>query len=157
MANNHFSRKLTRYYTWYTFLFFVFLISLAILEREGVPRSWIGYLFMFVTIIIYAGIGVLCRTSDITEYYVAGRRVPAVFNGMATAADWMSAASFLSLAGGLYLQGFDGLAYIVGWTGGFCLVAMLIARYIRNGIYFFYLRGRSNLRCWPDYLPLYWC
>src|SRR5450830_1165457 len=132
MANNHFSRKLTRYYTWYTFLFFVFLISLAILEREGVPRSWIGYLFMFVTIIIYAGIGVLCRTSDITEYYVAGRRVPAVFNGMATAADWMSAASFLSLAGGLYLQGFDGLAYIVGWTGGFCLVAMLIAPYIRK-------------------------
>jgi len=132
MADHRFSRRLTKYYTWYTLLFFVFLISLAILEREGVPRSWIGYLFMFVTIIIYAGIGVLCRTSDITEYYVAGRRVPAVFNGMATAADWMSAASFLSLAGGLYLQGFDGFAYIVGWTGGFCLVAMLIAPYIRK-------------------------
>jgi cation/acetate symporter len=83
---------------------------------------------MFATIVIYAGIG-LVRTSDIAEYYVAGRRVPAVFNGMATAADWMSAASFLSLAGGLYLQGFDGLAYIIGWTGGFCLVAMLIAPY----------------------------
>src|SRR5450830_1499251 len=132
MANNHFSRKLTRYYTWYTFLFFVFLISLAILEREGVPRSWIGYLFMFVTIIIYAGIVVLCRTSDITEYYVAGRRVPAVFNGMATAADWISAASFISLAGGLYLHGFDGLAYIMGWTGGYCLVALLIAPYLRK-------------------------
>lgn len=127
-----FTQRLTSYYLWYTLLFFIFLIVLTILEKEGVPRAWIGYLFMFATIVIYAGIGLVSRTSDITEYYVAGRRVPAVFNGMATAADWMSAASFLSLAGGLYLQGFDGLAYIIGWTGGFCLVAMLIAPYIRK-------------------------
>lgn len=132
MAQQGFTRRLTRYYAWYTLLFIVFLISLAVLEKEGVPRAWIGYLFMFATILLYAGIGMLSRTSDITEYYVAGRRVPAVFNGMATAADWMSAASFLSLAGGLYLQGFDGLAYIIGWTGGFCLVALLIAPYIRK-------------------------
>ncbi|MBC3936028.1 sodium:solute symporter family protein [Undibacterium rugosum] len=132
MAPGKFTQKLTLYYLWYTFLFLVFLISLAILEKEGVPRAWIGYLFMFATIVIYAGIGLVSRTSDITEYYVAGRRVPAVFNGMATAADWLSAASFLSLAGGLFLQGFDGLAYIIGWTGGFCLVAMLIAPYIRK-------------------------
>ncbi|MDE2428841.1 MAG: VC_2705 family sodium/solute symporter, partial [Burkholderiales bacterium] len=132
MAQRRFTQRLTLYYLWYTLLFFIFLISLSILEREGVPRTWIGYLFMFATIVLYAGIGVVSRTSDISEYYVAGRRVPAVFNGMATAADWMSAASFLSLAGGLYLQGFDGLAYIVGWTGGFCLVAMLIAPYIRK-------------------------
>lgn len=132
MARTAFTRRLTRYYAWYTLLFIGFLISLAVLEKEGVPRAWIGYLFMFATILLYAGIGMLSRTSDITEYYVAGRRVPAIFNGMATAADWMSAASFLSLAGGLYLQGFDGLAYIVGWTGGFCLVALLIAPYIRK-------------------------
>lgn len=127
-----FTQRLTSYYLWYTLLFFIFLIVLTILEKEGVPRVWIGYLFMFATIVIYAGIGLVSRTSDIAEYYVAGRRVPAVFNGMATAADWMSAASFLSLAGGLYLQGFEGLAYIIGWTGGFCLVAMLIAPYIRK-------------------------
>ena len=132
MAQKKFTQKLTRYYAWYTLLFIGFLISLAVLEKEGVPRAWIGYLFMFATILIYAGIGMLSRTSDITEYYVAGRRVPAIFNGMAAAADWMSAASFLSLAGGLYLQGFDGLAYIVGWTGGFCLVALLIAPYLRK-------------------------
>ncbi|MBC3917911.1 cation acetate symporter [Undibacterium sp. CY18W] len=132
MSQQRFTQRLTLYYLWYTLLFFIFLISLAILEKEGVPRAWIGYLFMFATIVLYAGIGVVSRTSDITEYYVAGRRVPAVFNGMATAADWMSAASFLSLAGGLYLQGFDGLAYIIGWTGGFCLVAMLIAPYLRK-------------------------
>ena len=132
MGQRGFTKKLTRYYAWYTLLFMIFLISLAVLEKEGVPRAWIGYLFMFATILLYAGIGVMSRTSDISEYYVAGRRVPAIFNGMATAADWMSAASFLSLAGGLYLQGFDGLAYIIGWTGGFCLVALLIAPYIRK-------------------------
>lgn len=132
MPQKKFTARLTRYYAWYTLLFIGFLISLAVLEKEGVPRAWIGYLFMFATILLYAGIGMLSRTSDITEYYVAGRRVPAIFNGMATAADWMSAASFLSLAGGLYLHGFDGLAYIVGWTGGFCLVALLIAPYIRK-------------------------
>jgi cation/acetate symporter len=132
MNERAFTKRLTHYYAWYTLLFIAFLISLAVLEKEGVPRAWIGYLFMFATIILYAGIGVMSRTSDISEYYVAGRRVPAIFNGMATAADWMSAASFLSLAGGLYLQGFDGLAYIIGWTGGFCLVALLIAPYIRK-------------------------
>ena len=132
MGNKAFSRRLTRYYLWYTFGFVQFLLILAVLEREGMPRAWIGYLFMFVTIALYAGIGVVCRTSDVPEYYVAGRRVPAIFNGMATAADWISAATFISLAGGLYLQGFDGLAYIMGWTGGYCLVALLIAPYLRK-------------------------
>jgi cation/acetate symporter len=132
MAASPFFRRLRRYYLWYTVGFILFLIALAILEKEGMPRLWIGYMFMFATIVLYAGIGVVSRTSDVSEYYVAGRRVPAFFNGMATAADWMSAASFLSLAGGLYLQGFDGLAYIMGWTGGFCLVALLIAPFLRK-------------------------
>jgi cation/acetate symporter len=132
MADKAFARRLTGYYAWYTLGCILLIIVLAILEKEGFPRAWIGYLFMFVTIVLYAGIGILSRTSDVSEYYVAGRRVPAFFNGMATAADWMSAASFISLAGGLYLMGFDGLAYIVGWTGGFCLVALLIAPYLRK-------------------------
>jgi cation/acetate symporter len=125
-------KKLSRYYLWYTGAFGVFLAALALLEQEGMPRLWIGYLFMVATIALYAVIGVICRTSNVTEYYVAGRRVPAMFNGMATAADWISAASFISLAGGLYLQGFDGLAFIMGWTGGFVLVALLIAPYLRK-------------------------
>ena len=132
MSARDFGARLKRYYGWFTLGFILFLLALAILEKEGVPRVWIGYLFLFATIVMYAGIGVVSRTSDVTEYYVAGRRVPAIFNGMATAADWMSAASFLSLAGGLYLQGFDGLAYIMGWTGGFCLVALLVAPYLRK-------------------------
>lgn len=126
------SGRLSRYYLYFTACFAAFLLALTMLEKEGMPRVWIGYLFMFATIVLYAGIGVISRTSNVSEYYVAGRRVPALFNGMATAADWISAASFISLAGGLYLHGFDGLAYIMGWTGGYVLVALLIAPYLRK-------------------------
>ncbi|MDY7576093.1 sodium:solute symporter family protein [Actimicrobium sp. CCI2.3] len=132
MRDKLFASRLKTYYAWFTVCFVLFLLTLAILEKEGMPRIWIGYLFLFATIVMYAGIGVISRTADVSEYYVAGRRVPAIFNGMATAADWMSAASFLSLAGGLYLQGFDGLAYVMGWTGGFVLVALLVAPYLRK-------------------------
>ena len=130
--NDPFFRRLLRYYGLYTAGFIAFLAVVALLEHEGMPRELIGYLFVFVTILLYAGIGVLSRTSDVAEYYVAGRRIPAMFNGMATAADWMSAATFISLAGGLYMMGFDGLAYIVGWTGGYCLIAFLIGPYLNK-------------------------
>jgi cation/acetate symporter len=126
------SAKIRRYYLWFTACFAGFLLALSLLEIEGMPRLWIGYMFMLATIVLYAAIGLISRTSNVSEYYVAGRRVPAMFNGMATAADWISAASFISLAGGLYLHGFDGLAYIMGWTGGFVLVALLIAPYLRK-------------------------
>jgi cation/acetate symporter len=131
-ANRAFFNQLKKYYTWYTGGFILFLIVLAVLERMGLPRVWIGYAFLFATIALYAGIGIMSRTADVAEYYVAGRRVPALFNGMATGADWMSAASFIGMAGGLYLQGFDGLAFIMGWTGGYCLVAFLLAPYLRK-------------------------
>ena len=132
MKPEHFPRLLARYFGLYTIGFGMLLLALSVLEQEGVPRFWLGYLFLFTTIVVYAFIGVFSRTADVTEYYVAGRRVPAVFNGMATAADWISTASFIGLAGGLYLQDFDGLAYIMGWTGGYCLVALLIAPYLRK-------------------------
>jgi Na+(H+)/acetate symporter ActP len=74
----------------------------------------------------------MSRTTDAAEYYVAGRRVPAVYNGMATGADWMSAASFIGMAGTLYLTGYNGLAFIMGWTGGYCLVALFLAPYLRK-------------------------
>jgi cation/acetate symporter len=125
-------RRLARYYLWFTAGLGVFLAAMGLLEREGMPRQWIGQLYMFATIVLYATIGVVARTSNVSEYYVAGRRVPALFNGMATAADWISAASFISLAGTLYLHGFDALAYVMGWTGGYCLVALLIAPYLRK-------------------------
>jgi cation/acetate symporter len=98
----------------------------------GLDPKFIGYAFLFGTIGVYAAIGIISRTSIVAEYYVAGRKVPAVFNGMATAADWMSAASFIGMAGALYNLGYDGLAYIMGWTGGYVLLAVLIAPYIRK-------------------------
>jgi cation/acetate symporter len=82
-------------------------------------RSGLATSSLFVTIAIYACIGLICRTSDLNEYYVAGRRVPAMFNGMAIAADWMSAASFIGLAGIIFVSGYEGLAYVMGWTGGY--------------------------------------
>jgi cation/acetate symporter len=130
------SRSLERRLGWRYALFllaFAALIGLmALAERMGLQRSWIGASFLVVTVAAYAFIGFLCRTSNEVEYFVAGRRVPAIFNGLATAADWMSAASFIGTAGVLYLQGYAGLAYILGWTGGFCLLALLLAPYLRR-------------------------
>ncbi len=124
--------RLQRYYLLYTGGFLLFVGALAVLEEHGMPPRWIGYAFLIFTITMYAVIGIMSRTSDVSEFYVAGRRVPAFFNGMATGADWMSAASFIGLAGTLYLSGFQGLAFVLGWTGGFVLVALLLAPYLRR-------------------------
>ena len=128
-----------------------FLVLMLWAEQAGLSRRWIGPIFLFVSVLMYAGIGIYCRTTDPEEYYVAGRSVPPMYNGMATAADWMSAASFISLSGGLYLNGYGGtatnpggLAYVMGWTGGFCLVALLVAPYLR----------RHQLYTLPDYFAL---
>ena len=127
-----FFAQLKKAYTWYTGGFVVFVIVLAVLEQMGLPRNWIGYIFLIATVGLYAVIGIMSRTSEASEYYVAGRKVPALFNGMATGADWMSAASFIGMAGTLYLTGFNGLAFILGWTGGYCLVALFLAPYLRK-------------------------
>jgi cation/acetate symporter len=108
------------------------VIVLGILEQLGVPNRWIGYGFVFLTIAVYAVIGILSRTTDVGEYYVAGRSVPSFYNGMATGADWMSGASFVGMAGTLFLLGYDGLAFVLGWTGGYVLVAILIAPFLRK-------------------------
>lgn len=127
-----FSARLFRGYIAYTLGFVTLVLLLAVLEVFGLERQWIGYAFLLSTVTLYAGIGIMCRTSDPVEYYVAGRKVPAVFNGMATAADWMSVASFIGIAGTLYLSGYNGLAYILGWTGGYVLLALFLAPYLRK-------------------------
>lgn len=132
IANAAFKKQLNKVYAWYTGGFLTFVVVLAILEQMGLPRDWIGFIFLLATIGLYAGIGVMSRTSDADEYYVAGRRVPAIYNGMATGADWMSAASFIGMAGTLYLTGYGGLAFIMGWTGGYVLVALFLAPYMRK-------------------------
>ncbi len=131
-SNAAFKAGLNKVYSWYVGGFLGFVIVLAVLEQMGLSRQWIGWIFMLATIGLYAGIGIMSRTTDAAEYYVAGRRVPAVYNGMATGADWMSAASFIGMAGTLYLTGYSGLAFIMGWTGGYCLVALFLAPYLRK-------------------------
>jgi cation/acetate symporter len=131
-SHSAFNSQLKKYYSFYTGGFIAFLLALALAEQMGMSRQWIGYWFLFATIALYAGIGIMSRTSDVSEYYVAGRRVPAFFNGMATGADWMSAASFIGMAGTLFLSGYDGLAWVMGWTGGYCLVALFLAPYLRK-------------------------
>ena len=127
-----FIQNLSRVYGIYTLGFLGFVILMAILEQVGVSDRAIGWMFVGFTIVIYAFIGVLSRTMESSQYYVAGREVPAVFNGMATAADWMSGASFIALAGGVFLNGYPYMAFLVGWTGGYVLVATLIAPYLRK-------------------------
>ena len=131
-SHKTFNSQLKKYYGFYTGGFIAFVIALAIAEQMGMSRQWIGYWFLFATIALYAGIGIMSRTAEVSEYYVAGRRVPAFFNGMATGADWMSAASFVAMAGTLFLTGYDGLAWVMGWTGGYCLVALFLAPYLRK-------------------------
>ena len=127
-----FLSNIGRIYAIYTGGFIAFVIFMAFLNWLGVPNVIIGYMFVGFTIAIYAIIGILSRTMQVGEYSVAGRRVPAIYNGMATGADWMSGASFVGMAGTLYLLGYDGLAFVLGWTGGYVLVAILVAPYLRK-------------------------
>jgi len=127
-----FIASLGKIYAGYTGGFAAFVVIIAILEQMGVPDRILGYLFVGLTIGVYAYIGIISRTQAVAEYYVAGRRVPALYNGMATGSDWMSAASFIGMAGSLYALGYGGLAFILGWTGGYMLVAILLAPYLRK-------------------------
>ena len=90
------------------------------------------YLLVGITFALYIGIAVWSRAGTTGEYYVAGGGVPAIANGMATAADWMSAASFISMAGIIAFAGYDGSVYLMGWTGGYVLLALLLAPYLRK-------------------------
>ncbi len=93
-----------------------------------------GWTFLIVglSFALYIGIALLSRARSTSEFYVAGAHVPPVANGMATAADWMSAASFISMAGLISFMGYDGSVYLLGWTGGYVLLALLLAPYLRK-------------------------
>ena len=132
MFKGNFIDNLPKIYGTYTGGFLVFCLLMALLEANGVSAKTIGILFLVFTIAIYALIGVLSRTMQADAYYVAGRQVPTVFNGMATAADWMSGASFVAMAGGIFYGGYTYMAFLVGWTGGYVLVSSLLAPYLRK-------------------------
>ena len=90
------------------------------------------YIFVAFTFSVYIGIAIWSRAGSTNEFYVAGGGVPPVLNGMATAADWMSAASFISMAGIIAFAGYDASVYLMGWTGGYVILAMLLAPYLRK-------------------------
>ena len=132
MIKGKFIDNLPKVYGIYTGGFLVFIIIMAIAEQAGMTAKMIGIFLVSFTVLIYALIGWLSRTLQTDAYYVAGRQVPTVFNGMATAADWMSGASFVAMAGGIYFKGYGYMALLVGWTGGYVLVASLLAPYLRK-------------------------
>ena len=94
-------------------------------------QTW-TFIFVFLTFGLYIGIAVWSRARSTSDFYVAGSDVPPLANGMATAADWMSAASFISMAGLISFLGRDGTFYLMGWTGGYVLLALLLAPYLRK-------------------------
>ena len=94
-------------------------------------QIWI-WLLVGLSFAMYIGIAIWSRAGNTKEFYIAGRGVPPVANGMATAADWMSAASFISMAGIISFIGYDGSVYLMGWTGGYVLLALLLAPYLRK-------------------------
>ena len=94
-------------------------------------QIWI-WLLVGLSFAMYIGIAIWSRAGNTKEFYIAGRGVPPIANGMATAADWMSAASFISMAGIISFIGYDGSVYLMGWTGGYVLLALLLAPYLRK-------------------------
>lgn len=105
-------------------------ISLMVLKQLDV-QSW-TYILVGLSFILYIGIAIWSRARSTKEFYIAGGGVSPLANGMATAADWMSAASFISMAGIISFAGYDGAVYLMGWTGGYVLLALLLAPYLRK-------------------------
>tara|TARA_Y100000590_G_C15674290_1_gene997377 strand:- start:89 stop:1759 length:1671 start_codon:yes stop_codon:yes gene_type:complete len=94
-------------------------------------QTW-TYIIVSLTFLVYISIAIWTRASSTNEFYIAGKGVSPLANGMATAADWMSAASFISMAGIIAFSGYDGSVYLMGWTGGYVLLALLLAPYLRK-------------------------
>ena len=94
-------------------------------------QTW-TYIIVGITFLIYISIAIWSKASSTKEFYIAGKGVSPLANGMATAADWMSAASFISMAGIIAFAGYDGSVYLMGWTGGYVLLALLLAPYLRK-------------------------
>jgi len=104
----------------------------SVLLVEALPVQTWTYILVGITFTLYIGIAIWARAGSTKEFYVAGGGVSPLANGMATAADWMSAASFISMAGIISFAGYDGAVYLMGWTGGYVLLALLLAPYLRK-------------------------
>lgn len=107
-------------------------MALTMMREAVMDTQTLTYLFVGLSFALYIGIALWSRAGSTSEFYVAGGGVHPIANGMATAADWMSAASFISMAGIIAFLGYDGSVYLMGWTGGYVLLALLLAPYLRK-------------------------
>jgi cation/acetate symporter len=124
--------RIGRNYATFTLGFLGLIGLMSALETPNDSPMGVGWLLLVVSIGLYAVMGLQLRARSVDDYFVAERNIPAFFNGLAIAGDWMSAASFISMAGTLWLLGYEGLAYILGWTGGYVVLAVLLAPYLRK-------------------------
>lgn len=132
MLKGDFTQNMGRVFVIYLIGCLICASGLTLLSLAGVADRIIGGAFILLTVIFYASMGSLGKSARDHDDPLAGQHVPALYNGMASAADWMSAASFIGLAGAIYAAGYDGLAFLVGWSGGYILVAVLLAPYLRK-------------------------
>lgn len=131
-AERRFHRLLLSAYGGFAIGLLLMIAVLIMLERNNaLSPVVIGWSFPALTVLVYAAIGLFTHSHTLDDYYVASRSIPGGINGLATGSDWMSAASFISMAGTLWLLGYEGLAYIIGWTGGYVLLALLLVPYLR--------------------------
>jgi cation/acetate symporter len=112
--------------------FLLCVILLVNLELKGLGKEIIGYIMVSVPLALYAGVGLISSTADLSEFQLAGSRIPAVFSGMAAGAEWTSAALILGAPAALFVAGYDGRPVLIGLTGGYVLLAVLIGPYLRN-------------------------
>ena len=124
-------------------------------------QGW-TYLLVGLSFALYIGVALWARARSTADFFVASGDVPPVMNGMATAADWMSAASFISMAGLISFMGYDGSVYLMGWTGGYVLLALLVAPYLRKfdpihraGLHWGSLRVQGGAHCGRGMCHLY--
>ena len=102
------------------------------MRNDGMTLQTLTYLAVGISFALYIGIAIWSRAENTGDFYIAGKGVSPIANGMATAADWMSAASFISMAGLIAFLGYDGSVYLMGWTGGYVLLALFLAPYLRK-------------------------
>ncbi|MGI9418826.1 MAG: sodium:solute symporter family transporter, partial [Geminicoccaceae bacterium] len=124
--------RLGTHYAIFMSAFVSLVLLLAILEQLGARKLWLSHIMMIVPVLFYLGIAIMTRTLDTHEYFAAGRRVPAVFGGLAMAVTTIGGIGFFALSGAVYLIGFDALCIALGWGAGFVVAMVLIAPYVRK-------------------------
>ena len=152
------ARVLSKSYWLLAIAFAVLIVVLAMLGQFGLPDKAVGVIVIAVSVVTYCALGLVARTMRLADFFAAGRVVPPGFNGLATAAAFLSGSAFLGLAGAFFAAGNSALALVIGWSFGFLVLAVAVAPYFR----------KSGALTLPDFfairfggpligLPGWWC